>query len=226
MHRPLRWGSAKHVPLLLSLLLITAVYPLFRGALLLDLFFSVVLLSMIVSVLERRWLCVAVVVLAVVSLVLRYANYGLHATAVSTLADLSMMVICVITVGGILADVLKDEAVTWDKISGGVCAYLVLGLIWSMAFSMLNRWVPDSFSGPVSGASIGASEDEETQIGTFTYYSFVTLSTLGYGDITPATRAARTLSWLEAVTGQIYLTVLVARLVGLHIAYARQGPRN
>ena len=54
-----------------------------------------------------------------------------------------------------------------------------------------------------------------------TYYSLVTLTTVGYGDVTPTTPAARTLSWLEAVTGQFYLAVLVAGLVGLHIGRAR-----
>ena len=54
----------------------------------------------------------------------------------------------------------------------------------------------------------------------FIYFSFSTMSTLGYGDIVPVSRLARSLSWLEALTGQLYLTILVARLVGLHIANA------
>jgi voltage-gated potassium channel Kch len=55
------------------------------------------------------------------------------------------------------------------------------------------------------------------------YFSFTTLTTVGYGDIIPHSAAARTLASLEAVTGQIYLTVLVARLVGLHIVHARRS---
>lgn len=215
----LPWRRLKHVPLLVSLLLVTALYPFVQGAFLLEAFFSVLVLSMLVSVIERRSLCVLVLVLAVVSLGLRYANHGLHVSAVGTVADLSMIVIWVIAAGGILADVLKSEAVTWDKISGAVCAYLILGLIWAMAFSLLDRWMPGSFSGVVDSAETVAATNGEPQIKLFTYYSFVTLTTLGYGDFTPVSPAARTLSWLEAVTGQIYLTVLVARLVGLHIAH-------
>lgn len=227
MFRHLHWRNTKHVPLLISLLLVTALSPFFRGVLLLDLFFTVVLLSMIVSVVERRSLCVVVVLLALVSLVLRYSNYGFRIEAVGMLADLSMMAISIITAGGILADVLKNEAVTWDKISGAVTAYLIFGLIWAMMFSMLHRRAPGSFAGIPHDSVSDVSANAESEIGPFTYYSFVTLTTLGYGDIAPVSPAARTLSWLEAVTGQIYLTVLVARLVGLHIAHARSfEPRD
>jgi hypothetical protein len=226
MFRRLRWHNVKHVPLLISLLLVTALYPFVRGVLLLDLFFTVVLLSMIVSVVERRSLCVVVFVLALVSLGLRYSNYAFHVAAVGTLVDLSTMAISIIAAGGILADVLKKEAVTWDKISGAVAAYLILGLIWAMMFSMLDRSTPGAFSGLIHDSASDVSANEGPQIGLFTYYSFVTLTTLGYGDVTPVSPAARTLSWLEAVTGQIYLTVLVARLVGLHIAYKQAARPN
>ena len=56
----------------------------------------------------------------------------------------------------------------------------------------------------------------------YLYYSFVTLSTLGYGDITPVSAPTRVLSWFEAVTGELYLAVLIARLVGLHIVHSRE----
>lgn len=63
-----------------------------------------------------------------------------------------------------------------------------------------------------------ANADERLR--QFMYYSFVTLTTLGYGDITPVSPAAKSFSFIEAVTGQIYIAVLIARLVGLHIAHS------
>jgi hypothetical protein len=57
----------------------------------------------------------------------------------------------------------------------------------------------------------------------FIYYSFVTMSTLGYGDITPISNPARSLSLLEAVVGQLYIAILIAKLVGMHIAQAQRG---
>jgi hypothetical protein len=70
------------------------------------------------------------------------------------------------------------------------------------------------------GSFIVSNEDVSRTGGNFLYYSFVTLTTLGYGDITPASSPARSLSTLEAVTGQLYIAILVARLVGLHIVHA------
>jgi len=110
----------------------------------------------------------------------------------------------------IVWDVLKAEAVTWDKIQGALCAYLLIGLTWGL----LHHWVvlhnPEAYRGAME---ISGDESLDSML----YYSFVTLTTLGYGDITPVSHTARTLSWLEAAFGQIYLTVLVARLVGLHL---------
>jgi hypothetical protein len=83
--------------------------------------------------------------------------------------------------------------------------------VWGIVFFLLSVISPGSFVGIVG-------ESWSEQLNEFTYYSFVTLTTLGFGDITPVAPVARTLSYLEAVLGQMYLTVLVAALVGMHIA--------
>lgn len=111
----------------------------------------------------------------------------------------------------ILRDVLRAGSVTWDKISGAICAYLLIGVTWGLAYAWIALHDPTAFTtaaGPVDVLREPA----------MVYYSFVTLTTLGYGDITPVSHAARTLAWLEAAAGQIYLVVLVARLVALHAA--------
>ncbi len=86
--------------------------------------------------------------------------------------------------------------------------------MWGIVYLLLNVIAPGSFVG-ITG------ETWSEQLNEFTYHSFVTLTTLGYGDITPAAPVARTLNYLEAVLGQMYLTVLVAALVGIHIANRR-----
>ncbi len=82
--------------------------------------------------------------------------------------------------------------------------------MWAFIFSVLEIIHPGSFA-------IGEGQIEVGRL-LFIYYSFVTITTLGYGDITPLTAPANAFSSIEAVTGQIYLVVLVARLVGMHIA--------
>ena len=113
--------------------------------------------------------------------------------------------------GIILSHVLRAERVSREKIFGALSVYLLLGVIWSLLFIMVDFLVPGSFRYGQDRALTGAE---------MVYYSFVTLTTLGYGDIVPVSPSARSLATLEALTGQLYLTVLVARLVGLHITHS------
>ena len=93
-------------------------------------------------------------------------------------------------------------------IMGAICVYFLIGLIWADVFFILETLQPGSFQIP----------PEQVGQATLDYFSYVTLTTLGYGDITPISAPARSLSLLEAMMGQLYLAVLIARLVGIHIA--------
>lgn len=103
--------------------------------------------------------------------------------------------------------VLFSGPVDWNKIIGSYCVYLLLGIIWAIFYTMLAASRPGAFQGLPSA---GMFENFPNLL----YFSFVTLTTVGYGDITPANPLAQFLASLEAVTGQFYLTVLVASLVG------------
>jgi voltage-gated potassium channel Kch len=108
------------------------------------------------------------------------------------------------TCAWLLADLLRQRRVTGASISAALCAYLLVGLTFAFVYNVLGR-----------AAFIGASSSDPLE---FAYFSFVTLTTLGYGDVLPVAPYARSLAVLEAVTGQIVLVVLVARLVGMHVA--------
>jgi hypothetical protein len=111
-------------------------------------------------------------------------------------------------------DVLFGGVIDINRLVGAACIYLLSGSLWGIVYFLLSIISPGSFAG-IDG------ETWSEQLNEFTYHSFVTLTTLGYGDITPVAPVARTLSYLEAVLGQMYLTVLVAALVGIHIATRR-----
>ncbi len=98
-------------------------------------------------------------------------------------------------------------------IMGAICAYFLMGLVWAFAYSTLEFFQPGSFQMPP-----GTVNQE-----TFAYYSYVTLTTLGYGEITPISAPARSFAILEAMIGQLYLAVLIARLVGIHIAQSSRS---
>jgi len=110
----------------------------------------------------------------------------------------------------ILSFVFKQYDITHDVIYGAVVVYLFIAIMWTYIFRVVEVLQPGSFT-------ITQALAEETRL-TFLYYSIVTITTLGYGDITPVTDVAKSFSALEAVIGQIYLVVLVARLVGINIA--------
>jgi len=119
----------------------------------------------------------------------------------------------------ILRDILSERRVTTDTVKGAICVYLLMGLIWAMFFSLCAFANPESFAlQPSVNATVDQMAFHQDAFGMTVYYSLVTLTTLGYGDITPMAATTRSLSSLEAVLGQIYLTVLVARLVGMHIS--------
>lgn len=100
-----------------------------------------------------------------------------------------------------------ENEVTIDLIMAAACAYILLGMIWAYAYYFLESFHPDSFS---------TVENFADDLVDFNYYSFVTLTTVGYGDVLAITRAARALSIFEAITGQLYLAIMISRLVGLH----------
>lgn len=109
--------------------------------------------------------------------------------------------------------IFRSERVTSHVITGAVCIYLLAAIQGGLLFALIDCFIPNSFIIP------GDRPDKplESLYENFIYYSFASLTTLGYGDIAATSTPARFFSVLEAAFGQIYLTVLVARLVGTHI---------
>jgi hypothetical protein len=119
--------------------------------------------------------------------------------------------------GMILTIILRENEITIDTISGAVCGYLLLGLGCAWLFALIETLAPGSFF-TVREDFLAWLADARLRRSLLAYYSFTTLSTAGYGDITPLSQPARTLSWAEAVAGQFYMAILVAGLVGIRIS--------
>ena len=114
--------------------------------------------------------------------------------------------------------VLNYQQVTAEKIYGAICAYLLIGIIWALIYTMIALIEPSAFQVSFTTQHHFLQHAPHRFYFTqFLYYSFVTLSTLGYGDIIPVKNFARAFSALEAIIGQLYVAILIARLVGLHI---------
>jgi voltage-gated potassium channel len=106
--------------------------------------------------------------------------------------------------------------VTANHLLGATCVYLLLGVLWGLAYGMLHLLRTDSFRAADPGDAI--------QIDDLMYFSFVTLTTTGFGDIVPVDRLVRTLVYLEGVAGQLYVAILVATLVSQYVAPVREPP--
>jgi hypothetical protein len=110
-----------------------------------------------------------------------------------------------------------------DSLMGAICGYLFLGLGWAMLYAMAEHTQPGSFHLTESLAPAGVTVRPPADI--LTYYSFVTLTTVGYGDVVAVTPGMRTCAWIEAVSGQFYVAVIVAGLVSMLAARGgRTGP--
>lgn len=113
-----------------------------------------------------------------------------------------------------LKRVVVGTTISANRVVGAVCVYLLLGVLWALAYTGLDLLAPGSFQG-------FASFDEYSWDSEWLYFSFVTMTTLGYGDITPVSATAKFLAYSQAVFGQFYIAVLVAGLVGAYIAKSR-----
>ncbi len=138
------------------------------------------------------------------------------------------LVFMALVASAILRDVGRRQVVSLDMLYGAGCFYLFLGLCWGKAYAIVERLTPGSFAlgaGPMAGATSSApfplGKDS-----LLMYLSFITLTTTGYGDVTPLSAMARTLAVLEAIVGQLFLTITLARLVGLYTATANLPPRD
>lgn len=133
----------------------------------------------------------------------------------STLCLLFFVHVCYV----MLSDILTGE-INSNRICGAVCVYILIGFCFAIVHTMIALANPESYAEPAKETALKMVKNLplEERYPPFVYFSFCSLSTVGYGDIVPVGRLARTVSWLEAVIGQFYMAVLVARLVGLHTA--------
>jgi hypothetical protein len=118
----------------------------------------------------------------------------------------------------ILGNILRQKLVTGDEVLGAVCGYLLAAGFWANLYALTELTLPGSFSMSQGFAEVLDTWDGRVVV--FQYFSLVTLTTMGYGDITPLHAPATTFATLEAVFGQFYIAVLVAQLVGLRLAQA------
>lgn len=121
----------------------------------------------------------------------------------------------------ILSNILRKDTIHGDDVIGALCGYILVAMIWASLYTLTYLIAPATFS--VNRDITGRLGEWHQRRALFDYFSFTTMMTLGYGDITPIAPPAYTLTWLEVMFGQFYMAVVVAQLVGLKMAQALRG---
>jgi hypothetical protein len=151
------------------------------------------------------------IVLAVVGIALNIVAVGQSSIVFQGVSLLSLFAFLLVSISYTMKQVVFGTEINANRLVGAICVYLLLGVIWALAYSFVDLVSASSFAGVDGDATAGWNA-------TWVYYSFVTLTTLGYGDILPLSATARSLAYLEAIVGQFYIAVLVAGLVSAYIS--------
>ena len=198
---------------LVLLLLVGPVVPLEQDWFVVELMFDFILLSGVYSIgrTKHHW---PFMILTVVTLAVRWGELmsgvsGLDVTALTlTSVWLSYAVWIIVT------NLFKRTDVTVDTILAAIVTYMLTAVAFAMVFQIIELTAPDSFR----GLPENILDDRPALSNTMLYFSFVCITTMGYGDIVPTGALAQPVAVLEGVFGQLYLAIMIARLVGIHIA--------
>ena len=217
--RPGFWTDGRGLSIFVAALVALIILPALvqvglAGRFVGDALISLVLVSGAAAVADRLRTTLIVSVIAVTALLVRWASYLFPEAGLAVWREISTLATLLALSWVTLALVLRPGPVTTRRIEGAIAVYLLMGFTWAQAYELVSLWHPGALAGAVEGRDAHQS---------WTYYSFVTLTTLGYGDIRPVHPLARSLAVLEALTGQLYLAILLARLVSLQIGSKRDG---
>jgi hypothetical protein len=213
-------GGLTSLLLVLNVFLVLNMLGDFRFSLFLTrLFFVLVLITGILSTFATpvvKFLCIALTIILVPLswTVYVWPNRGLAALDAG-LGVVYLGLLLVVVAG----QVFRSGSVTVHRISGAVVVYLLLGVMWALLYQLLIFWEPGALQFPGS-----ISTDQPAVLRqALTYFSFVTLTTVGYGDITPVHPAAKLLVMYEGLAGQLYPAIILARLVSLQLVPPKEG---
>jgi len=172
-----------------------------------DLAFSLMLLGAAATVYDRRPIAIVATLLCLVAIGWRWLEFLVSAGTQPMVREGASLLALALATAIAATRVFAGGAVTADRVTAAVVLYLLLGMAWSVMCEIVAL--------QSSGAFAGGNENSAGHV-RWMYFSFVTLTTVAYGDITPVPPAARSLAVLEALVGQLYPAVILARLVSLH----------
>jgi len=148
-----------------------------------------------------------------IALIVRWLSFGIRSFRAELYDDGATLLAIAVIALVLLMQIFRSGRVTHVRIQGAIAVYLLFGVAWAHGYHVVNLLHPGSFT--ETGGEMTVPSD-------WIYFSFVTLTTVGYGDITPVSTLARALAIGEALVGQLYLAIMVARLVAMELVFWQQ----
>ncbi len=222
----------KFKTLLIFLFLLAAIDPVLKqfgqfGLNFLDVLFTIALLTALYSISGNRKILISGILLVAPIFFLGWTDFAKNEFYLGLVLYAFGMAFFGFVAVSILVHIVAEESVTMDLIYGSACVYFLLGFVWAIGYGLIELLIPGSFS---VGGHVLTRMDYLGQYGflndNLSYFSFITLTTLGYGDIIPLSPPAKAAASLEAIVGQLYIALLVARLVGLHTSQSMAEKRE
>lgn len=180
-------------------------------------FVALVTITGVAAASGSRGVTAIVLFLAVLGIALDWLAHFEHQKSLRVLDDLVRLVFVLMLAVIITVQVFRSGNITHHRVQGAICVYLLAGMAWAYSFEILFALDQSAIHIPESFTAMPA------RTGLIRYFSFVTLTTLGYGDILPVSPIARSLATAEALFGQLYPAVMIARLIRMEIVDHRRG---
>ncbi|MBS0189823.1 MAG: potassium channel family protein [Phycisphaerales bacterium] len=220
-------GLRKHsvatflIAMILFMVLAPALESLAWGDFIMSTLLSAMMLTGVLAVGASRRKLILGVMLVIPALVLRWLNHTQPNPMPPFLFLIGALTFLLFVMVNLLAFILRSPVVSSEVLCGGVVVYLILGLLWALAYTTVAELDPGAFT-----FTAGNNPNPLMKGVTAYYYSFITLNTVGYGDIVPASRTARMLAVMESTVGVFYMALMVARLVSLYTSHNEQNEQN
>lgn len=205
------YGGKVLFAMLFFLLFIIPFFPQHLHRLLYNLLFTLVFMSAVFSMETEQ---TRILYYAILASITEWISYLLDLDIIHSVSKLITLMFFIFIVIRLIVQIAKAKEVTADVIVESINGYLLLGLAYSVLIAAIEIIEPASFSFGLSEMQV---RDTISDFSDYVYYTFVTYSTLGYGDIVPKLPFAKALVILITISGQLYLTILIAMLVGKYL---------